>query len=280
MALNGSEVDDFSWEPPTEAETKVLQARRERQDRISRLMGDYLLRGYRMLGETCADCGVRRDSGPLNAQAALSQAREHQLASASEPTLGSRPAPQPPVPRPEHCEGAAAGLKAVQGPPPPAVPPNADVVACTQEALLQKLTWASAELGSSTSLETSIQLGLLNASGGSWRELERVYSQRSRIHDELSRAARVGLRQLDMSLLCQLWGLYESIQDYKHLCQDLCQDLSSSLHSDSSYPPDAGLSDDDEPPDASLPPDPPPLTVPQTHNARDQWLQDAFHISL
>lgn len=27
--------------------------------------------------------------------------------------------------------------------------------------------------------------GLLNASGGSWRELERVYSQRSRIHDEL-----------------------------------------------------------------------------------------------
>lgn len=58
------EVDDFSWEPPTEAETKVLQARRERQDRISRLMGDYLLRGYRMLGETCADCGVRRDSGP------------------------------------------------------------------------------------------------------------------------------------------------------------------------------------------------------------------------
>jgi hypothetical protein len=32
--------------------------------------------------------------------------------------------------------------------------------------------------------------GLLNASGGSWRELERIYSQRSRIHDELSRAAR------------------------------------------------------------------------------------------
>ncbi|KAI2560971.1 zinc ribbon domain containing 2, partial [Homo sapiens] len=25
---------------------------------ISRLMGDYLLRGYRMLGETCADCGT------------------------------------------------------------------------------------------------------------------------------------------------------------------------------------------------------------------------------
>uniref|UniRef100_A0A8D2BA11 Uncharacterized protein n=1 Tax=Sciurus vulgaris TaxID=55149 RepID=A0A8D2BA11_SCIVU len=112
----------------------------------------------------------------------------------------------------------------------------------------------------------------LNASGSSWREPERVYSQRSCIHDERSRATRVqdaassgpaagprrpvnldsalaalrkemGLRQLAVSLLCQLRGLYESIQDYKHLCQDpsLCQDLSSSLHSDSSYPPDAHL---------------------------------------
>lgn len=58
--LSSPEVDDFCWEPPSEAETKVLQARRERQDRISRLMGDYLLRGYRMLGETCAECGVSR----------------------------------------------------------------------------------------------------------------------------------------------------------------------------------------------------------------------------
>lgn len=175
----------------------MLQARRERQDRISRLMGDYLLRGYRMLGETCADCGtillqdkqrkiycvacqeldsdVDKDNPALNAQAALSQAREHQLASASEPPLGSRPAPQPPVPRPEHCEGAAAGLKAVQGPPPPAVPPNAEVVACTREALLQKLAWASAELGSSTSLETSIQLcSLIRACAEALRSLQQL----------------------------------------------------------------------------------------------------------
>ncbi|XP_066108126.1 protein ZNRD2 isoform X2 [Saccopteryx bilineata] len=197
MALNGAEVDDCSWEPPTEAETKVLQARRERQDRISALMGDYLLRGYRMLGETCTDCGtillqnkqrkiycvacqeldsdVDKDNPALNAQAALSQAREHQLASALEPPSGSRPTPQPPVPRPEHCEGAAAGLKAAQGPPPPAVPPNADVVASTQEALLQKLTWASAELGSSTSVETSIQLcSLIQACAEALRSLQQM----------------------------------------------------------------------------------------------------------
>uniref|UniRef100_A0A286XGP4 Zinc ribbon domain containing 2 n=1 Tax=Cavia porcellus TaxID=10141 RepID=A0A286XGP4_CAVPO len=238
MALNGAEVDDFSWEPPTEAETKVLQARRERQDRISRLMGDYLLRGYRMLGETCAECGVRtqasgwgwvvgqaaqafsvlpsepftlrlihalcrsdpqtillqdkqrkiycvacqeldsdvdKDNPALNAQAALSQAREHQLASATEPPSGSRLTAQPPVPRPEHCEGAAAGLKAAQGPPPPTVPPDADAVACTQTALLQKLTWASAELGSSASLETSIQLcGLIRACAEALHSLKQL----------------------------------------------------------------------------------------------------------
>uniref|UniRef100_G3TX26 Zinc ribbon domain containing 2 n=1 Tax=Loxodonta africana TaxID=9785 RepID=G3TX26_LOXAF len=165
MALNGAEVVDFSWEPPTEAETKVLQARRERQDRISRLMGDYLLRGYRMLGETCSDCGtillqdkqrkiycvacqeldsdVDKDNPVLDSecQAAFSQAREHQLASASEPAGAGR--------------GAAAGLKAARAAP-PAVPPNADA-ACAQTALLQKLT-GSAELSSSSSLETSIQL--------------------------------------------------------------------------------------------------------------------------
>ncbi|XP_030191080.1 protein FAM89A [Lynx canadensis] len=84
------------------------------------------------------------------------------------------------------------------------------------------------------------------ASGG-WRHLERLYAQKSRIQDELSRGGAggggpraaglpakppnldaalallrkemVGLRQLDMSLLCQLYSLYESIQEYKGACQ-------------------------------------------------------------
>ncbi|MBW04671.1 Protein FAM89A, partial [Eschrichtius robustus] len=33
------------------------------------------------------------------------------------------------------------------------------------------------------------------------------------------RNLKVGLRQLDMSLLCQLYSLYESIQEYKGACQ-------------------------------------------------------------
>lgn len=31
---------------------------RERNDRISALMGQYMLRGYRMLGSVCEVCGV------------------------------------------------------------------------------------------------------------------------------------------------------------------------------------------------------------------------------
>ncbi|XP_004691137.1 PREDICTED: protein FAM89A, partial [Condylura cristata] len=95
------------------------------------------------------------------------------------------------------------------------------------------------------------------ASGG-WRHLERLYAQKSRIQDELSRGGAsgggargaalppkppnldaalallrkemVGLRQLDMSLLCQLYSLYESIQEYKGACQAASSpDCSSAL---------------------------------------------------
>ena len=32
--------------------------RRERSDTISKLLGDYLLKGYKMLGSTCGECDV------------------------------------------------------------------------------------------------------------------------------------------------------------------------------------------------------------------------------
>uniref|UniRef100_A0A8C4WYT7 Uncharacterized protein n=1 Tax=Eptatretus burgeri TaxID=7764 RepID=A0A8C4WYT7_EPTBU len=78
---------------------------------------------------------------------------------------------------------------------------------------------------------------LLNSTGGSWREVQRTHAQRSRIQDELSRRGgsdaahrvpgkavnpdaalallrkeMVGLRQLDLSLLCQLWSLHEGVE--------------------------------------------------------------------
>ncbi|XP_051676673.2 protein FAM89A [Oryctolagus cuniculus] len=104
------------------------------------------------------------------------------------------------------------------------------------------------------------------ASGG-WRHLERLYAQKSRIQDELSRGGAgggggrasalptkppnldaalallrkemVGLRQLDMSLLCQLYSLYESIQEYKGACQ-------AAASPDCSYALENGFFNEDE----------------------------------
>ncbi|XP_041864976.1 protein ZNRD2 isoform X1 [Melanotaenia boesemani] len=225
MALNGDE-EDFEWEPPTEAEIKVIQARRERQDKISKLMGDYLLKGYKMLGECCDACGtillqdkqqknycvscqeldsdIDKDNPALNAQAALSQVRERQLAAqspapsqASELNGGpcnSQASSSVPQPRPEHCEGAAAGGRAVVPPPAvpvPAAPASTSALAPTrppvslqsstlrpvleeaEEAVLTKLRWATTQLQSSTCLEASIQLcSLITSCANSLRSLK------------------------------------------------------------------------------------------------------------
>ncbi|XP_062821374.1 protein ZNRD2 [Anolis carolinensis] len=199
MALNAAGNDDAEWEPPSEAELKVIQARRERQDKISKLMGDYLLKGYRMLGDCCEECGtillqdkqkklycvacqelnsdVDKDNPALNAQAALSQVRERQLATNAEDNnaspaaayLSALPlAPVRHVPRPEHCEGAAAGLRASA--PAPVLPlgpamaapcpaaPLSGTLTLAEEAILQKIGWAGQELRHSASVEASIQL--------------------------------------------------------------------------------------------------------------------------
>ncbi|XP_049598912.1 protein ZNRD2 [Syngnathus scovelli] len=236
MSLH-EEEEDLEWEPPTEAEMKVIQARRERQDQISKVMGDYLLKGYKMLGECCEVCGtillqdrthknycvscqeldsdVDKDNPALNAQAALSQVRERRLAARS-------PAPSDPVhvngdcgvvavpqPRPEHCEGAAAGGRAVPpapvAPPAPAPPavivpgaaaavsgaaatarppapsaalrplPRRPVLQDAEEAVLSKMRWASDQLQTCASLESSIQLcNLISSCAASLRSLREI----------------------------------------------------------------------------------------------------------
>ncbi|KAG7484960.1 hypothetical protein MATL_G00055700 [Megalops atlanticus] len=225
MALN-AEDDDFEWEPPSEAEMKVIQARRERQDKISKLMGDYLLKGYKMLGECCEQCGtillqdkqkknycvacqeldsdIDKDNPALNPQAALSQVRERQLASQPLPQVNGAPPSDsspsvPGLPRPEHCEGAASGLRGPQpaqpslpapAPPLPAsassvhpgqsaasVPGHAHHPAmfCAQEAVLQKMRWATQELQRASSVEASIQLcSLIRSCADSLRSLKEL----------------------------------------------------------------------------------------------------------
>jgi len=53
--MSDYESDD-DWKPPSEAEMKVLAAKRERNDKISKRMGDYLLKGYKMLATNCPQC--------------------------------------------------------------------------------------------------------------------------------------------------------------------------------------------------------------------------------
>ena len=52
------DTEEDQWKPPTESEKKVMQARRDRSDRISKIMGGYLLKGYKMLASECKRCGV------------------------------------------------------------------------------------------------------------------------------------------------------------------------------------------------------------------------------
>ena len=58
MSEDYSDEADLEWVPPTEAEQKVIAARRERSDKISKLMGEYMLKGYKMLATTCPKCGT------------------------------------------------------------------------------------------------------------------------------------------------------------------------------------------------------------------------------
>ncbi|KAF1376883.1 hypothetical protein PFLUV_G00216100 [Perca fluviatilis] len=124
--------------------------------------------------------------------------------------------------------------------------------------------------------------GLLNSSGGSWRDMERMYVKKTMIQDDLSRGRNnadnllankpanldaalallrkemVGLRQQDMSLLCQLWSLHESIQEYKGSCQDLSAASSLSMmengyfDEDDEYYPEPDATPTGEQPDGEL----------------------------
>lgn len=140
----------------------------------------------------------------LNAQAALSQVRERQLAAqppatSQAPELNGGPSSSSSqasvsVPRPEHCEGAAAGGRAALPPPavpsplspastavlaparPPVSPQSAalqNVLQDAEEAVLTKLRWATTQLQSSASLEMSVQLcGLITSCASSLRSLK------------------------------------------------------------------------------------------------------------
>ncbi|CAN9507518.1 unnamed protein product [Ophioblennius macclurei] len=118
--------------------------------------------------------------------------------------------------------------------------------------------------------------GLLNSSGGSWRDMERMYVKKTMIQDDLSRGRNaadgllgankpasldaalallrkemVGLRQQDMSLLCQLWSLHESIQEYKGSAASSLME-NGYFDEDDEYYPEPGATPTGEQPDGEV----------------------------
>ena len=58
MSEDHDDSADLEWVPPSEAEQKIINARRERSDKISKIMGQYMLKGYKMLATCCPKCGT------------------------------------------------------------------------------------------------------------------------------------------------------------------------------------------------------------------------------
>ncbi|XP_037092027.1 protein ZNRD2-like [Pollicipes pollicipes] len=191
--------DDLDWSPPSEAEMKVIQAKRERADKISSLMGSYLLKGYKMLNETCPKCttiylrdkqdelycvacvevdaDTEKDNPASSAEAARRQVAESQFSSprparagaaAASPASGGGAAEAAPLrrpvgdgdPRPAAGEDPRpAGAAALQQPG-----TEDDAVRAAAAAVRSRLTWAASQLDSCASVEASAQLvGLIRA---------------------------------------------------------------------------------------------------------------------
>lgn len=144
--------------------------------------------------------------------------------------------------------------------------------------------------------------GILNSSGGSWRDIEKVHSKRARIQADMSRGGgdaprgrctpggldaalallrkeMVGLRQLDMSLLCQLWSLREAIQEFKG--SSLLSEAADNGYSEEEEEEDEAEEEDEEETEVLSQPLSSSSSLslpPPSSNSRDQWIKDSFQI--
>lgn len=97
---------------------------------------------------------------------------------------------------------------------------------------------------------------------------------------------QVGLRQQDMSLLCQLWSLHESIQEYKGSCQDLSAASSLSMmengyfDEDDEYYADPGATPTGEQPDGEPGDDTATMAAAKNGGVgkEDSW--GSFHVTI
>ncbi|CAH1792223.1 unnamed protein product [Owenia fusiformis] len=208
-----SMAEQFEWTPPTEAEMKAIEARRERSDKISKLMGEYMLKGYTMLGTSCGKCNTvllrtkqgleycvscseldsdtDKDNPALNSQAALVQAREQHVRSSSESNnstlnINNGIDEQDYSMNTMDCGTTTTGQSA--GFLNPESPQTAQKVHKTVQVpwevqdtvtqVMQKMDWARKELGCSVSVEGSIQLcNLIKTCAETVKALEDIHTK-------------------------------------------------------------------------------------------------------
>ncbi|ROL54352.1 Protein FAM89B [Anabarilius grahami] len=115
--------------------------------------------------------------------------------------------------------------------------------------------------------------GILNSSGGSWRDIEKVYSKRTRIQADISKS-RVS-DCLGRSKPASLDAALAVLRKEMDISSSLCE---SSFNTENGYSEDEDEEDVDENEGESgetL------LSLPQpTQNSRDQWIKDSFHIPI
>ena len=188
------------WTPPSEAEMKVIQAKRERSDKISKVMGDYLLKGYKMLATSCricytvelqdkqggkfcvacqeVDCHETSKDDPALSQQAASRIIEEEAFSSSNSRTNTLPAPSDPGPvlscpspvtplvTPALTPALTPPASASLGARPrltsrPASESDSSLLAHTRDCLRSKLAWANSELEIVISPERATQLVIL-----------------------------------------------------------------------------------------------------------------------
>ncbi|KAK6180647.1 hypothetical protein SNE40_008656 [Patella caerulea] len=187
MASRSNNLFDVHWVPPTEAEMKIIEARRERSNKISKLMGDYLLKGYKMLGITCRECetillqdrhgnnycvacseldsDTDKDDPLKNQTAALTQVKEQQRVTSREETefedLPLQPDSQiiepelPPLAVVTNNQNVTSSNPTINSGT--CSIPSSDLIQSVA-VLRNKLRWATEELDKTASIEYTIQL--------------------------------------------------------------------------------------------------------------------------
>jgi uncharacterized Zn finger protein (UPF0148 family) len=150
-------LEKEGWLTATEAESKEWEEQRKLRDKISAEMGQYLLKGYKMLDKTCKVCYT-----------ILLQSKKGQnFCILCEEISPSQNVKQVHIPQqaasisPPKSQQQSGPLDGADVPAPCSERDHRSTIGYVKEVIVSKMQWAGKELSTSTSIETSIQLGIL-----------------------------------------------------------------------------------------------------------------------